>query len=81
MIRGPWHAVGRCVFDGTRLVCTVEADVPFAAEIAFQLAKMPEALRRHPDELHALEEKIDLLASELEKLEEALVEAETAAGK
>jgi len=81
VIRGPWHAVGRCVFDGTRLVCTVEPDVAFAAEIAFQIARLPDALRQHPDELHALEEKIDLLAGEIEKLEEALIQAETASEK
>ncbi len=81
MIRGPWHAVGRCVFDGTRLVCTVEPDVAFAAEIAFQIARLPDALRQHPDELHALEDKISQLDREIERLEEALVQAETASEK
>lgn len=76
-----WHAVGRQVFDGTRLVCTVDSSVPFAVEVADQVARLPELLRRDPHDPASLPAQIKALTDEIHRLEEALVEAEMAAEK
>jgi hypothetical protein len=81
VVRGHWHAVGRQVFDGTRLVCTVDGQVPFAAEVAHQMARLPELLQHDPEDPASLPAQIKALTQEIHRLEEALVEAETAAEK